>query len=207
MKKLYENELPSTVIDRERRREVEKAISRNLTEIKKHWKALQSMPDIAHTVQTIDEALDGQGAIDIITQKIYETDMLPLPYEEKQAIKLQWDKMLSEVEEHCEELNKCFDFFPLGYVECPDGTPDSLCVKPKFYRLIVDEKTTIEIPDEAKELYQEWLKVVEAAENFEKYQFNHNLNVRDAVSCFQRIRNAEDFANNWLKGTWKRFEH
>lgn len=206
MKINFEKELPAIFLDKEKKKEAESDVKRHLQAVKTHWKALQDIPDIAAAVQTLDEALDGNEAIRIITQKFYETDMLPLPYAEKQAIKKEWDKMLTEVEIHIEELNNNFDFFPLGYLQKEDeNDPLTLYIAPKDLRDLIEEKATVEVPQEAHDLYNEWLKVVEAAKNFEQYQFNHDLNVRDVIQVFQHIRDANDFAKNWFYGTWKRY--
>lgn len=206
MKLNFEKQLPTTLIDREKKREAESDVKRHLQAVKSHWKALQQMPDIADAVRTLDDALDGGEAKNIIGKKMFEIDLLPLPYDEKKALINQWEKMLVEVENHVEELNNSFDFFPLGYLQCKEeNNPDTLFISQKDLRLTIEEVAKVKIPQEAHDLYAEWLKVVEAAKNFEQYQFNHNLNVRDVVSVFEHMRDANDFAKNWYYGTWKRY--
>lgn len=69
MKLNFEKQLPTTLIDREKKREAESDVKRHLQSVKTHWKALQQMPDIADAVRTLDDALDGGEAKNIIGKK------------------------------------------------------------------------------------------------------------------------------------------
>ena len=201
----FENSLPDKVQVREKRRETEREISRNLAAIKEHWAALLSIPEIANLVKDINKALDYEDLLSSIDKKIAEVQAMPLPITDKSEVIQEWKEIKRNIQYHCEKLVEAEEYFPCGYVTIGDGNPSSVDIIPKFRKELEDKGATVAVPQEAKELYQVFLNVVEAAREFEEYQFNLNLNVRDFISCITHIRDAEDFAKNWISGTWKRY--
>ena len=201
----FENSLPDVVQVREKRRETEREISRNLAAIKEHWAALLNIPEIADKVKDINLALDYEDLLLSIDKKITEVQAMPLPITDKNEVIQEWKEIKRNIQFHCEKLVEAEEYFPCGYVTIEDGNPSSVDISPKDRRELEEKGATVAVPAEAKELYKVFMNVVEAAQEFEKYQFNHNLNIRDFVSCVMHIRNAEEFAKNWISGTWKRY--
>lgn len=205
MKNNFSSSLPDYVQDRERRRETEREISRNLAEIRNHWKAMLQIPEIAEKCKNIDVACEYQFLIEGIDKKISEVQAMPLPITDKNEVMCEWKEIKRQVQYHGEKLVEAVDYFPCGYLLIEDGNPSSVDIAPKDRKELEIKGATVAVPDAAKELYAVFLKVVEAAKEFEAYQFNLNLNVRDFISCITHIRDAEDFAKNWISGTWKRY--
>lgn len=205
MKNNFSNSLPDYVQDRERRRETEREISRNLAEIRNHWKAMLQIPEIAEKCKDIDVACEYEFLLSDIDKKISEVEAMPLPITDKKEVICEWKEIKRQVQYHGEKLVDAVDYFPCGYLIIDDANPDAVDISQKDRKIMEDKGATVAVPQEAKELYKVFMKVVEAAKEFEAYQFNHNLNVRDFISCITHIRNAEDFAKNWISGTWKRY--
>lgn len=205
MKNNFSSSLPDYVQDRERRRETEREISRNLAEIRNHWKAMLQIPEIAEKCKNIDVACEYQFLIEGIDKKISEVQAMPLPITDKNEVMCEWKEIKRQVQYHGEKLVEAVDYFPCGYLLIEDGNPDTVDISPKDRKELEIKGATVAVPAEAKELYQVFINVVEAAKEFEAYQFNLNLNVRDFISCITHIRDAEDFAKNWISGTWKRY--
>lgn len=201
----FENSLPDVVQVREKRRETEREISRNLAAIREHWKAMQSIPEIAEKCKDIDVACEYDFLIEGIDKKISEVDAMPLPITDKNEVICEWKEIKRQVQYHGEKLLEAVDYFPCGYLLIEDGNPDAVDISQKDRKELEIKGATVAVPDAAKELYQVFMKVVEAAQEYEKYQFNKNLNVRDFISTITHIRDAEEFAKNWISGTWKRF--
>ena len=201
----FDKSLPDYVQDREKRRETEREISRNLAAIKEHWAALLAIPEIAERVKDINQALDYEDLLLSIDKKIKEVEAMPLPITDKNEVVQEWKEILRNIQFNCEKLVEAEEYFPCGYVTIEDGNPSSVDISPKDRKIMEDKGATVAVPQEAKDLYQVFYKVVQAAKEFEDYQFNHNLNVRDFIGCITHIRNAEEFAKKWLNGTWKRY--
>lgn len=196
MKNNFSNSLPDYVQDRERRRETEREISRNLAEIRNHWKAMQSIPEIAEKCKDIDVACEYEFLLENIDKKIAEVQAMPLPITDKNEVICEWKEIKRQVQYHGEKLLDAVDYFPCGYLIIDDGNPDAVDISPKDRRELETKGATVAVPQEAKDLYQVFIKVIQAAKEFEDYQFNHNPNVRDFISCITHIRNSEDFAKN-----------
>lgn len=201
----FDKSLPDYVQDREKRRETEREISRNLAAIREHWKAMQSIPEIAEKAKDIDVACEYDILMSDIDKKISEVQAMPLPITDKNEVMCEWKEIKRQVQYHGEKLLDAVDYFPCGYLIIDNGNPDAVDISPKDRRELEIKGSTVAVPDAAKELYQVFMKVVEAAQEYEKYQFNKNLNVRDFISTITHIRDAEDFAKNWISGTWKRY--
>lgn len=201
----FENTLPDTVQDREKRRDAERDISRHLEEIRTHWAALLQIPEVAEKCKDIDVACEYENFITDIEKKIAEVQAMPLPITDKNQVICEWKEISRNIQYHAEKLIQAVDYFPCGYLTIEDGNPSTVDIIPKFRKELEDKGATVAVPQEAKELYQVFLNVVEAAREFEEYQASHNLNVRDFVSCVEHIRTAEDFAKNWINGTWKKY--
>lgn len=190
MKNNFSNSLPDYVQDRERRRETEREISRNLAEIRNHWKAMQSIPEIAEKCKDIDVACEYEFLLENIDKKIAEVQAMPLPITDKNEVICEWKEIKRQVQYHGEKLLDAVDYFPCGYLIIDDGNPDAVDISPKDRRELETKGATVAVPQEAKDLYQVFIKVIQAAKEFEDYQFNHNLNVRDFISCITHIRNS-----------------
>lgn len=201
----FEQKLPDKVQVREKRRETEREISRNLAAIKEHWAALINIPEISERVKDINQALDYEDLLLSIDKKIKEVQAMPVPVTDKNEIIGEWREIKRQVQYHCEKLVEAEEYFPCGYVTIEDGNPSSADISPKDRKELEIKGSTVQVPQEAKDLYEVFMKVVQAVKEFEEYQFNHNLNIRDFVSCVMHIRNAEEFAKNWINGTWKRY--
>lgn len=201
----FEKSLPDVVQVREKRRETEREISRNLAAIKEHWAALLDIPEISEKVKDINLALDYEDLLLSIDKKITEVQAMPLPITDKNEVIQEWKEIKRNIQFHCEKLVEAEEYFPCGYVTMEEGKPETVDISPKDRKELEIKGATVAVPDAAKELYQVFMKVVEAAQEYEKYQFNKNLNVRDFISTITHIRDAEEFAKNWISGTWKRF--
>ena len=201
----FEKNLPDYVQDRDKRREAERNISRHLAEIRTHWAAMLAIPEIAEKCKDIDVACEYESFITDIEKKIAEVQAMPLPITDKNQVICEWKEITRNIRYRGEKLVQAVDYFPCGYLSIEDGNPSSVDIIPKFRKELEDKGATIAVPKEAKELYEVFMNVVEAAQEYEKYQSNHNLNVRDFVSCLEHIRTAEDFAKNWINGTWKKY--
>ena len=201
----FEKTLPDTIQDMDKRRETERDISRHLAEIRTHWAAMLAIPEIAEKCKDIDVACEYEFLIEDIEKKISEVQAMPLPIAEKNQVICEWKEIKRKIQYHAEKLVQAFDYFPGGYIDLDDGDPSTVDIIPKFRKELEDKGATVAIPQEAKNLYQVFLNVVEAAREFEEYQANHNLNVRDVCSCLYHIRTTEEFARNWIKGTWRKY--
>lgn len=205
MKLNFESKLPDFVQVIDRRRETRREIDRNLAAIREHWAAMLAIPEIAEKAKDVCVALTYEDLLPEIDKKIADAQTLPLPITDKNEVIAEWKEIKRQIIFHGEKLVEAEGFFPLGYVVFEHGNPDAVTMRPKDRREMEDKGATVAVPDEAKELYQSFMKVVDAAKDFENFQFNHNLNVRDFLSVITHVRDAEDFAKNWINGTWKRY--
>lgn len=205
MKLKFEENLPDFIQIMERRRETRREIDRRLAEIREHWSAMLAIPEIAEKAKDICQALTYEDFLPEIDKKIEDAQTLPLPIIDKNEVIAEWKEIKRQIIFHGERLVEAEGFFPLGYVSFENGNPEATTIKPKDRKEIEDKGATVAVPDAAKELYQVFMRVVDAANEFENYQFNHNLNVRDFLSVITHVRDAEDFAKNWVNGTWKRY--
>ena len=67
-------------------------------------------------------------------------------------------------------------------------------------------ESKIQIPEEARELYSQFLAAIQAIQDFHQYERDNGLNERDFISIIGHIHNAEEFATNWIYGTWKKYQ-
>lgn len=206
MKLNFESKLPDFVQVIDHRRETRREIDRNLAAIREHWAAMLAIPEIAEKVKDINYALDYENLLPPIDQKITDVYAMPLPVTDKNEVIAEWKEIRRQIIFHGEKLVEAFEYFPLGYAYVAEyGNPESVTIRPRDRRELEDKGATVAVTDAAKELYEVFMNVVQAAKEFENYQFNHNLNVRDFLSVITHIRDAEDFAKNWINGTWKRY--
>ena len=201
----FAESLPDFILDMEARRETSREISRKLADVKKYWQAMLDIPEIAEKAKDIDIACEYEFLIEDIDKKIADVQSMPLPAAEKAKLIADWKETKRLIQVNGEKLVQAFDYFPGGYIDMEDGDPSTVHIIPQFRKELEDKGATVAVPQEAKELYQVFLKVVEAAKEFEEYQCNHNLNVRDFGSCLYHIRTTEEFARNWIKGTWRKY--
>lgn len=203
----FAESLPDFIQDMEARRETSREISRKLVDIKKYWQAMLKIPEIAEKAKDIDVACEYELLIADIDMKITDVQSMPLPAAEKAKLIADWKEIRRQVQVNGEKLVEAVDYFPCGYLSIENNSPESVTIKPIDRQQLEEEGATIAVPQEAKELYEQFMKVVRAAEEWENYQYAHNLNIRDFVSTYTHISSAEDFAKNWLKGTWKRLNY
>lgn len=203
----FAESLPDFIQDMEARRETSREISRKLADVKKYWQAMQNIPEIAEKTKDIDVACEYEFLIEEIDKKIADVQSMPLPAAEKAKLIADWTEIRRLIQVNGGKLVEAADYFPGGYLSIENNDPESVTIKPIDRQQLEEEGATIAVPQEAKELYEQFMKVVRAAEEWENYQYAHNLNIRDFVSTYTHISSAEDFAKNWLKGTWKRFNY
>lgn len=205
MRLKFEEKLPDFIQVMERRRETRREIDRRLAEIREHWSAMLAIPEIAEKAKDICQALTYEDFLPDIDKKIADVQAMPLPITDKNEVIREWKEIKRQIIFHGEKLVEAEEFFPLGYVYIEYGKPESVTIRPKDRKEIEDKGATVAVPQEAKDLYNVFMKVVDAAKEFENYQFIHNLNVRDFISVVTHVRDTEDFAKNWINGTWKRY--
>lgn len=205
MKLNFESKLPDFVQVIDRRRETRREIDRNLAAIREHWAAMLAIPEISEKAKDICQALTYEDFLPEIDKKITDVQAMPLPIIDRNEVIAEWKEIRRQIIYHGEKLVEAEGFFPLGYVVFEYGQPDAVTMRPGDRREMEDKGATVAVPQEAKDLYQSFMNVVKAAKEFENYQFLHNLNVRDFISVVTHVRDTEDFAKNWINGTWKRY--
>ena len=205
MKLKFEENLPDFIQIMERRRETRREIDKRLAEIREHWAAMLAIPEISEKVKDINQALAYEDLLPPIDKKIDDVQAMPLPITDQTEVIAELKEIKRQIIYHAEKLVEAYEYFPCGYVVFEYGQPDAVTMRPRDRRDMEDAGATVAVPDEAKELYESFMNVVKAAKEFENYQFLHNLNVRDFISVVTHVRGAEDFAKNWINGTWKRY--
>ena len=209
IQKLYEFEenLPQTISSRERFNEAYDRALNAVQQAKTHWGALLSIPEIKDSLSDINKALDEREEISRhFSEKINEVEALPLPNNEKAKLLNEWQKIKAETEAHLTALEEAFDSLPCGYLEYEENKPETLTISEKNLKEYATKESLINVPDEARELYNKFLEAISAINEFHRYEKEKNLNERDFISILGHIHSAEEFASNYIFGTWKKYQ-
>ena len=200
----YEPNLPKTVQSKDKFNQAYSEALNAVSEAKEHWRALLATPEIADRCKDIDVALDDKAAIiAYYTEKIAAVKALPVPPSEKAKMLQEWQSAKDDAEAHLNALEDAMDSLPCGYITYEDDNPDSVSISCKDLLEYANKESEIQIPDEARELYSKFLAVINAIRDFHQYEKEKGLNERDFISVISHIHSAEEFANNWIMGTWK----
>lgn len=204
---IYEDKLPQTIHDIDKAREARKDAMQAITEAKKHWSALLNMPELADRCYSLDEAHDSLFTYqELYDEKIKAVETMPLPSSTKANMIAEWKHAQQQAAHHFEELDKALDAIPGCFMCYSDGDPESLRISPKDMQHIEKMVGTIKVPDEAQELYSKFLDACWAIEAFHQYEREHGYNVRHFVDVCMHVTSAEEFAANFIFGTWKNYK-
>ena len=203
----YEPNLPETVKSKDKfNQSYEKALNA-VQQAKVHWSALLSVQEIKDRLKDINKALDEKEEISLyFSQKIKEVEALPLPSNEKAKILKEWQKIKAEAEKHLNGLEEAFDTLPCGYIDYEENKPETLTISEKSLKEYATKESLINVPDEARELYNKFLAAISAINDFHRYEKQKGLNERDFISILGHIHNSEEFASNYVFGTWKKYQ-
>ena len=202
----YQPNLPQTISSKERFNEAYERALNAVQQAKTHWGALLSIPEIKDRLSDINKALDEREEISLyFSEKIKEVEALPLPSTEKAKLLNEWQKIKAETEAHLSALEEAFDELPCGYLEYEENRPETLTISEKSLKEYATRESLIQVPDEARELYSKFLAAISAINDFHRYEKQKGLNERDFISVLGHIHNAEEFAQNWIFGTWKKY--
>lgn len=209
IQKLYEFEenLPQTISSKERFNEAYERALNAVQQAKVHWGALLSVQEIKVHLCDINKALDEKEEISLyFSEKNKEVEALPLPSTEKAKLQQKWQKLKAETETHLTALEEAFDTLPCGYMEYEENKPETLRISDKNLKEYTTKESLINVPDEARELYNKFFAAISAINEFHRYEKEKNLNERDFISILGHVHSAEEFAKNWVYGTWKKYQ-
>ena len=202
----YQPNLPQTISSKERFNEAYERALNAVQQAKVHWSALLSIKEIKEPLRDINKALDEREEISLsFSEKIKEVEALPLPSNEKAKLLQEWQKLKAETETHLTALEEAFDTLPCGYMEYEENKPETLRISDKNLKEYATQESLINVPNEAIELYSKFLAAIQAINEFHQYEREKNLNERDFISILGHIHNSEEFASNYVFGTWKKF--
>lgn len=200
----YEPTLPKSIKSKERFNDAYQTALNAVKEAKEHWIALLSIDEIKDKLQNINKALDEREEISLnLSQKIREVEALPIPQTEKAKLIQEWKNIKADAERHLTGLEEAFDTLPCGYITYEENNPDSVSITNKDLLEYATNQSKIQIPDEARELYSKFLAAIKAIQDFHEYEREKGYNERDFISIIGHIHNAEEFASNYIYGTWK----
>ena len=203
----YEPNLPETVKSKDKFNDAYDRALNAVEKAKTHWSALLSVQEIEERLRDINKALDEREEISrYFSQKIKEVEALPLPSTEKAKILQEWQKIKAETEAHLSALEEAFDTLPCGYMDYEENRPDTLTISEKSLKEYATKESLINVPEEARELYNKFLAAISAINEFHTYEKEKNLNERDFISILGHVHSAEEFAKNWVYGTWKKYQ-
>ena len=203
---IYAAELPKTIHDKDKAREARKDALQGIEEAKKHWSALMQMPELADRCYKLDEAHDTLYTYqELYDEKIKAVETMPLPSSVKADMVKQWNEAQQQAAHHLNELDKALDAIPGNFMCYSDGDTESLTISPKDLQHIEKMVGTIQVPDEAQELYNRFIDACKAIEAFHDYEKKHGYNVRHFVDVCMHVTSAEDFARCFINGTWKHY--
>lgn len=203
----YQPNLPQTISSKERFNEAYERALNAVQQAKTHWGALLSIPEIKDRLSDINKALDEKEEISLyFSEKNKEVEALPLPSTEKAKILQEWQKIKAETEAHLSALEEAFDTLPCGYMDYEENRPDTLTISEKSLKEYATKESLINVPEEARELYNKFLEAISAINEFHRYEKEKNLNERDFISILGHIHSAEEFASNYIFGTWKKYQ-
>ena len=201
---IYEDKLPLTIMDKDKAREASKEALQAIKEAKKHWSALLQMPELADRCYSLDEAHDTLYTYkELYAEKIQAVETMPLPSSTKASMIKEWEQAQQQAACHLSELDKALNAIPGCYMEYTDDDPDSLTISPQDIKNIEKLMGTIDVPDEAQELYLRFVDACNAIEAFHQYERERGYNVRHFVDVCMHVTSAEDFARCFVNGTWK----
>ena len=200
----YEPNLPEAVKSKDKFNQAYERALNAVEKAKTNWSALLSIEEIKEPLRDINKALDEREEISLyLSQKIKEVEALPLPSTEKAKLLQEWQKIKAETEAHLTGLEEAFDELPCGYIEYEESKPETLTISEKSLKEYATKESQITVPDEARELYSKFLAAIKAINEFHTYEKEKGLNERDFISILGHIHSAEEFAQNWIFGTWK----
>lgn len=204
---IYEAELPQTIMDKDKAREARKDALQAIAEAKKHWGALLQMPELADRCYSLDEACDTLFTYkDLYAEKIKGVETMPLPSATKASMIAEWKQAQRQAAYHLNELNKSLDAIPGNFMCYSDGDAESLNISPKDLQHIEKMVGTIQVPDEAQELYSKFLDACKAIEAFHSYEREQGYNERHFVDVCMNVTSSEEFARCFVNGTWKPYK-
>ena len=201
---IYEAELPQTIHDKDKARAASKDALKAIAEAKKHWKALRQIPELSEKCRTLDEAHDTLYTYqELYAEKIKAVEAMPLPSSTKASMIKEWEQAKQQAAYHINELNKALEAIPGCFMEYADDDPDSLTISPRDLKNIEKLVGTVDVPDEAQDLYLRFIDACNAIEAFHQYEREQGYNVRHFVDVCMNVTSAEDFARCFVNGTWK----
>ena len=167
----YEPNLPKTVQSKAKFNEAYTTALNAVEEAKTHWVALLSMPEIKDRLQDINKALDEREEISFyLSQKIREVEALPIPQTEKAKLIQEWKNIKADAERHLTGLEDALDSLPCGYITYEANDPDSVSITRKNLMEFATNESKIQIPEEARELYSQFLAAIQAIQDFHEYE-------------------------------------
>ena len=203
----YEPTLPKTIKSKDKYNKAYSEALNAVEEAKVHWRALLATPEIADRCRDIDKALDEKEAIiAYYTEKIKEVEALPVPPSEKARMIQEWQNSKDDTSTHLNGLEEALDSMPCGYIHYEANAPESVAIKSKYLLEYATNESEIQIPEEARELYSKFLAAIQAINDFHQYEQEKGYNERDFISILGHIHNAEEFASNFIFGTWKKYK-
>ena len=203
----YQPNLPQTISSKERFNEAYERALNAVQQAKVHWGALLSIEEIKEPLKDINKALDEREEISCyFSQKIKQVEALPLPSNEKAKLQQEWQKLKAKAEKHLNALEEAFDELPCGYLDYEENKPETLTISEKNLKEYATKESLINVPDEARELYNKFFAAISAINEFHRYEKEKNLNERDFISILGHVHSAEEFAKNWVYGTWKKYQ-
>ena len=202
----YEPNLPEAVKSKDKFNQAYERALNAVEKAKTHWSALLAIPEIKDRVEDINKALDEKEEISrYFSEKIKQVEALPLPSNEKAKLLHEWQKIKADTEAHLTSLEEAFDTLPCGYIDYEGNKPETLTISEKSLKEYATKESLIQVPEEARELYSKFLAAISAINEFHTYEKEKNLNERDFISILGHIHNSEEFASNYIFGTWKKF--
>lgn len=202
----YQPNLPQTISSKERFNQAYDRALNAVQQAKTHWSALLTIREIEDRLSDINKALDEREEISLyFSEKIKEVEALPLPSNEKAKLQQEWQKLKAKAEKHLNALEEAFDELPCGYLDYEENKPETLTISEKSLKEYAYKESLINVPNEAKELYSKFLVAIQAIKEFHDYEREKKLNERDFISILGHIHNSEEFASNYIFGTWKKF--
>lgn len=203
----FEPKLPRTIKSKAKFNKAYTDALNAVKQAKEHWRALLATPEIANRCRDVDKCLDDKEVIiAYYTEKIASVEALPLPPTEKAKMLQEWQSAKDEAETHLNQLEDAMDSMQCGMIHYDQGDPESLSIDEKDLKEFATIISTIIIPDEARELYSKFLAAIQAINDFHEYERKKDYNERDFISIIGHIRDAEEFASNWVYGTWKKYQ-
>lgn len=203
----FEPNLPKTIKSKERFNDAYTTALNAVSGAKEHWRVLLATPEIADRCRDIDEALDDKAAIlAYYAEKIAAVEALPVPPTEKAKMLREWNQAKTDAEKHLNGLEEAIDSLPGGYITYENYNPDSLSISNKDLMEYATKQSTIKTPTEAHELYEKFMAAIQAIQDFHDYEREKGLNERDFISIIGHIHTAEEFASNWVYGTWRNYK-